>query len=338
VVSTAGVDACEYRIVSHSSHTPHQHHSKPGPGLSVFLRTKPYSVNPSSYLGCSDRYKVLLIRRLLEEALAGGQGVEWIMWIDADAVVIDPSIRVIETLIAPREAARRALTAGTATSPTPLLKALSSLELVIGEDITPTMPVNMGVALVRVSEWSRRLWDDVWMRSRYFARPYYEQAALVKCLEKRWQGLSEWPRSIPFHSYLPGYPGGDKHFPNVCVLPHLDINSTLCGAGMATHPRMQLYRQFRREQLAEARRRGEGGSSPDHPPGEGEGEGEEPREEEEARFIFHAAGKSKKLTSITAMMDRHGIQVRGHLVVRGRMISLAHEAISRQQHRWVWSG
>ena len=77
-------------------------------------------------------YKVLLMRQLL--ATAEARGIAWLMWIDADAAVINPAVRLLEDIVA----------------------AASGRELIVGEDLHPTSDhLNAGVLLVRAGAWAR---------------------------------------------------------------------------------------------------------------------------------------------------------------------------------------
>jgi hypothetical protein len=143
-------------------------------------------------------FKVLLLRDLLAQAKI--RGISWVMWIDADAIVIEPSVRVLEDIVA----------------------SAGARELVIGEDMNPSCLINAGVMLVRVCAWSVALWDDVWASKRYWSVPFYEQSALIGALRARQEGLEA---VRPFHSHVRGGPQGPKHFAHTCVLPSLDFNS-----------------------------------------------------------------------------------------------------------------
>lgn len=146
-------------------------------------------------------YKILMLRRLLEEMLAtqNSHNILYIMWIDADAVVIDHSISLKD-----------------------IIARAHHRDLIIAEDMNPGCLVNAGVLLIRVSEWSRMLWQKVWECNNYDTVTFYEQSALIRTLKGIREGLNH---IIPFHSYLPNGPSGDKLFAHVCVLPHLDFNS-----------------------------------------------------------------------------------------------------------------
>ena len=88
--------------------------------------------------------------------------------------------------------------------------------------------LNAGVMLVRVSEWSKELWQDVWNCNKYDSVTFYEQSALIRRLRARREGLEMLEENCPFHSYLPGGPKGVKLFAHVAVLPHLELNTNRC--------------------------------------------------------------------------------------------------------------
>ena len=143
------------------------------------------------------------------------QGTTHLLWVDADAVIIRQERPFDELWPAPHE----------------------SLELVIGEDVTPACLVNAGVLGVRVSEWSAKLWADVWASNasrKFHKKRYHEQSALLTQLERRGEGIELFMH--PFHSYRNNGPKRPKRFPHVAVLPrrafntnHCDIRATLPG-------------------------------------------------------------------------------------------------------------
>lgn len=84
--------------------------------------------------------------------------------------------------------------------------------------------------LVRVSEWSRQLWREVWESRKHDTVTFYEQSALLQRLRAKREGLEMVGEEQPFHSYLPGAPKGVKLFAHVAVLPHLELNTNRCCA------------------------------------------------------------------------------------------------------------
>ena len=126
-----------------------------------------------------------------------------LLWIDADAVVVRSGARLEELWS----------------------RLPDSIELLIGEDVTPACLVNAGVLGVRVSAWSAALWSDVWgaaSSDKYRNRRYHEQSALLRQLERRGEGLSLV--RAPFHSYVGGG-STPRIFPHVCVLPRRSLNT-----------------------------------------------------------------------------------------------------------------
>ena len=126
-----------------------------------------------------------------------------LLWIDADAVVARHDARLEELWS----------------------RLPDSIELLIGEDVTPACLVNAGVLGVRVSAWSAALWSDVWSAAssdKYHQRRYHEQSALLRQLQDRGEGLQLV--QAPWHSYV----GGGytpRLFPHVCVLPRRSLNT-----------------------------------------------------------------------------------------------------------------
>ena len=148
--------------------------------------------------------KVAILLDLLDDALDRplANSPTHILWVDADAVIVRQEVSLDD-----------------------LWQGLPvSCELLIGEDIAPVCHVNAGVFVVRVSEWSRKLWREVWdadAGARFHTRLYWEQSVLQLVLRQQGEGLE---RVKPFHSYAGG-PPGVKMFPHVCVLPRQLFNT-----------------------------------------------------------------------------------------------------------------
>ena len=78
-------------------------------------------------------YKVKAINdRIRREDSRLGKDVEYIVWIDADAVVINAAIRLEDIVIRGEYK-----------------------DLIIAEDMTPACSINTGVVLIRINEWSK---------------------------------------------------------------------------------------------------------------------------------------------------------------------------------------
>jgi hypothetical protein len=148
-------------------------------------------------------YKAMLILRYLENKQGLiDSGIDYLMWIDADAIVIDHSISLDYFINLGRGS-----------------------DLIISEDIHKGCLINSGVMLVRLTEWSRSLWHDVWhseRSKRYHNVYFYDQSALMRALRARDVGLEQ---VRPFHSFDAGGPQGPKFFRHVCVLTHLQFNT-----------------------------------------------------------------------------------------------------------------
>ena len=119
----------------------------------------------------------------------------------ADAMVIDPSIRLEE-----------------------LIHTFNHKDLIIAEDIHLGCPINAGVLLIKVSQWSRLLWKAVWDCHKYDTKTYYEQSALVHVLKKFGECLN-LKYSEPLKSFSRSNPNDALYFPHVCVVPHHQLNS-----------------------------------------------------------------------------------------------------------------
>lgn len=151
--------------------------------------------------------KVELLIALLHDVLRGDElhcaaSTTHLLWIDADAVVVNQEVDI------------ESLWAGLP----------SGIELLVGEDVSPTCLVNAGVLCVRVSDWSLKLWTDIWaspLSRKYYRSPHREQSCLLRQLAVRGEGLDR--ASKPFHSYLGG--ARLKLFPHVAVMPRFMINT-----------------------------------------------------------------------------------------------------------------
>ena len=225
-------------------------------------------------------YKVLMINRLLDELARSGAvrtdtetaPYTHLMWIDADAVVVDHSNRV-EELIA---------------------LGGRSAQLVVAEDMTPCCLLNAGVLIIRNSAWSRALWSELWTAQwakRYLDTPFYEQTALIRWLQAHCEDICA---AVPggeasFHSYRGG--PAVKRTKHLCVVGHELLNTNQQAvwpaagasepdgdapqAGEQTHSEMEAH-------LKPVRK----------PP---------PQSRSGAQFIFHAVGLPKLHALVEAL-------------------------------------
>ena len=97
-------------------------------------------------------------------------------------------------------------------------------DLIIAEDIHLGCPVNAGILLIKVSEWSRLIWKTVWDCHKYDTKTYYEQSALVHILKKFGECL-HLKYTEPLKSYKRSNPDEALYFPHVCLVPHHKLNS-----------------------------------------------------------------------------------------------------------------
>jgi len=144
-------------------------------------------------------YKILMINEYLND---NNNKYDYILWIDADAIIIDFNIK-IEYFI------KRSL----------------GRDILIAEDMNPCCLINAGVILIKNTDWSKECFKQVWNLDRYDNVKFYEQSALVKVLRLNGQNLE---KHKIFHTYVTGGIKGDKVFDNVLVVPHTDFNSN-CG-------------------------------------------------------------------------------------------------------------
>jgi hypothetical protein len=145
-------------------------------------------------------YKIAVLRKLFADTeLLRSKNIQYVMWIDADAIAVDHSIS-LESIIS--QAGGR--------------------DLIIAEDMNTGCLVNAGVFMLRTTHWSRRFLDEVWACDKYDEVCFYEQSAMMRCLRAQKEGLDT---VRPFHSYLPDAPSGPKLFPHTAVLPIFQFNS-----------------------------------------------------------------------------------------------------------------
>lgn len=104
-------------------------------------------------------YKVLLMMdRLSSDAAAR---YEHLVWLDADAVVLDMGRKLHELL------------------------AQYPQEVVCAEDCSAASLINTGVLALRPSDYVRRLCEEVWEERRFWRRAYYDQSGLERLLRRR---------------------------------------------------------------------------------------------------------------------------------------------------------
>jgi len=133
-------------------------------GYDLDLRTRaPATERPPAWA------KVLILLELLDS-------YEQVVWVDADAVIVDPARDVAGEL--------------------PAGSFLGLVEHRYERDRVP----NTGVLVVRSSSQARRFWRDVWSRHAYIDHPWWENAAVCSVLGYRlptWApppgGFDRWP-------------------------------------------------------------------------------------------------------------------------------------------------
>eukprot|EP00035_Acanthoeca_spectabilis_P029635 m.475077 g.475077 ORF g.475077 m.475077 type:complete len:442 (+) comp37652_c0_seq1:2-1327(+) len=190
-------------------------------------------------------FKVLRINELLADPQW-----EWVVWVDADAAVVT-------------EAGLDALVS----------KGTAATDLILGEDISPTCRVNAGVMLIRNTEWSKRLWADVWACSRWQTKPFHEQSALCRWLKLNEKGFGA---QQPWYSWEGA--GEEGHTTErTLVLPHPAINTNI---GSAAHQKIKRDHKVNT-------RMGPDVAGPS--------------------FAFHAIGCSPKLAAIREVLLAHGL-------------------------------
>ena len=156
-----------------------------------------------------DEYKTII-----DEEKGKDDCMYYIMWIDADAIFINPSISLNH-----------------------IVNKAGGRELIIGEDHTPACLLNSGVFLLKVCEWCHDLVKEVWTESRFYSKRHFEQSAIVTILKRNQEGLlfhaptnelvvdsKDNNINKRFFSYL-SHDYTWKLFPHVCVIPRRDFNT-----------------------------------------------------------------------------------------------------------------
>jgi len=215
--------------------------------------------------------KIAILLNLLQNKIQNGftiDDIQYLVWIDADAVVVDFMQR-FEDIIAIAE----------------------NREVIVGEDHHPVCLLNSGVMLLKANDaWVKNLLDEIWHDSKYFDKTHYEQSSLEAALRRRDEGLERYrqqePESGPqirleneitskptsvdgrkgFYSYLTGS-YKPKAFPHTMVMSKRDLNSDVVDDG---------------DDMLD-------------------------NKNEKCRFIFHPAGKKGKLHLLQTMAKGRGI-------------------------------
>eukprot|EP00434_Breviolum_minutum_P007280 symbB.v1.2.006426.t1/scaffold383.1/size215797/8 len=101
--------------------------------------------------------KVALLRRLLRQALASDAGPRWIVWLDADTLLLNFDVKLEDFTI-------------------------QDFDLIMSEDMS--CELNTGVMILRTSTWSLQLLDEVWAKAdaKLHHGPFHEQTALCQRL------------------------------------------------------------------------------------------------------------------------------------------------------------
>eukprot|EP00439_Symbiodinium_sp_Y106_P061263 s370_g9.t1 len=157
--------------------------------------------------------KIALLRQLLHEAAQGsppektlgipGPWPRWLVWIDADALLLDHR-RVLQEL----------------TDPGPAVAG--SFDLIISEDMSCASEINTGMMLVRTtSSWAQKLFDKVWETAdpRLHHAPFHEQSALSQLLfppdhaeRRRWWSWQGGPRCKVVQQHMLVWDCGTMNF------------------------------------------------------------------------------------------------------------------------------
>jgi hypothetical protein len=147
-------------------------------------------------------YKIHVMRQLFaNKVMLRESCIRYIMWIDADAIIIDFSVDIWRNII----------------------ERGCNKDLIIAEDMNPGCLLNSGVFLLRTTQWSADFLEEVWKSTKHDAVFFYEQSAMISMLKVKFEFFEDG--TTPFHSYLPGADPGIKFMPHVAVFPHWELNT-----------------------------------------------------------------------------------------------------------------
>ena len=145
-------------------------------------------------------YKIVLLRKLFANIeLLKSKNIQYIMWIDADAIVVDHKLTLFN-----------------------IINISKQRDLIIAEDMNPGCLINAGVFLLRATTWSRDFLLDVWNIDKYDEVCFYEQSAIIRSLRLKKEGLESMK---PFHSYLTTNTGSSSNNNNIKIFPHTTVLS-----------------------------------------------------------------------------------------------------------------
>ncbi|MDD3296122.1 MAG: hypothetical protein PHU64_02060 [Candidatus Omnitrophica bacterium] len=148
------------------------------------LTSRPYSWN-----------KLLFMNYILDKYLKPDSN-SWVMWIDADAVIVNNSFDLIKQVIK---------------------KVPVQTELVIAKSKSA---VNAGVFLLRNSDFIRKLLKQWWSMEEYATHYWWEQKALISLMDENWENINDKVYFVPqniLNAYTYGVYG--------CVFPQGELNS-----------------------------------------------------------------------------------------------------------------
>ena len=179
------------------------------------------------------------------------KGNTYIAWIDADACVVNDKIRLQD-----------------------IVKLGENRDLIVAED--QSMLINCGVILIRVCDWSLKIFDEVWKEKKYFHVPHFEQSALIRVLKRYAEGLNLIIEEPYFTK-----DGGDpiKLFVHTAVLSPSLLNTNVHDDDDYNINIMddnEIYENMKT-----------------------------------ATFIYHPYGKSKKVELLAKMMKYRNIEIEG---------------------------
>jgi hypothetical protein len=140
-------------------------------------------------------YKVRAINEELLQNDSTESVAEYILWLDADAMLVNHDLRVED-----------------------VARACEWKDLVISEDLHEgsSCLINAGVMLIKKSDFSRKLFCTMWLEeSKYNTTIYYEQSALQQQLRKMGEGVENVHGPFFSASRLDPALVGREHFSSV---------------------------------------------------------------------------------------------------------------------------
>ena len=248
-------------------------------------------------------FKIKLLLKLLK---AHGQqsDIRYLVWVDADAIFLNSTSITLEHIV----------------------QKSMGRDLIIAED--QTYFLNAGVIILKASEWSVQLLEQVWEQRRYFETRHFEQSAILKVLKLKNEGFKQYNEKV-YHSFRGG--PAVKFFVHTVVFPPHILNSNVHESSDHMGSRWDRRNKAGLTSVKSLEDVQTNYTSPNKIPIEANAEqvkrtGEDVAEKrnegapalssahsrpKSAEFIYHPYGRRKKQTRLIAAINFHGIDCGG---------------------------